>query len=422
MRTPLSNRMTKTLVAVVLGSTALTACSSSEASGGRRDGDTTVLTWQMWSGSEAETAALTKLSELVTQKYPNIKLETQTSTFGDYWTKLATQASGGQVGCILGVQAPRAASIESLMVPLTQEKLTGAGINLAELDPAIVSATQVNGKQLAVPYDLGPYVLYYNKDLLAAGGVAEPTAAGWTADEFKANAQTLTKNGKFGISVFPSTDQLSAWGQALTGAQLVGDDGKLNLTDPKVVETVEFLQDLTTSKIAPQLPATNDADYSLNQFISGNTAMTADGPWQLANLQKQAGFDVGITTLPAGPGGTSTIVNGSGYGISNSCSFQDEALKALSVLTGPDVATYLAESGRAFPARTAQQDLWFQGDLATARDAMTAATQSAKGLRATKNWTQVSQSIAQFGVPALNGQQTATDYLSAVQQQVGSGQ
>ena len=46
------------------------------------------LTWFMWSGTEPEVVAWKHVAELVTQKYPDITVEFQTTSFPDYWTKL----------------------------------------------------------------------------------------------------------------------------------------------------------------------------------------------------------------------------------------------------------------------------------------------------------------------------------------------
>ena len=55
------------------------------------------LTWFMWSGTEPEVVAWKNVAELVTQKYPDITVEFQTTSFPDYWTKLPALAAGGKL-------------------------------------------------------------------------------------------------------------------------------------------------------------------------------------------------------------------------------------------------------------------------------------------------------------------------------------
>ena len=58
--------------------------------------------------------------------------------------------------------------------------------------PASPRAFSIEGKQVALPYDVGPLVMFYNKDAFKAAGLKEP-AIGWTTDEFMADAKALTK-------------------------------------------------------------------------------------------------------------------------------------------------------------------------------------------------------------------------------------
>jgi multiple sugar transport system substrate-binding protein len=112
-------------------------------------------------------------------------------------------------------------------------------------------------------------------------------------------------------------------------------------------------------------------------------------------------------------------VAGSGFGISQTCPDPDKALQAIAVLTGPEALQYLAEQGRAFPARTAQQESWFSPELAGAKDGLQAAIKNGVPAPATENYTQVSQLFQQYGVEAVNGQQSVPDFLNTVQQQAG---
>jgi multiple sugar transport system substrate-binding protein len=147
--------------------------------------------------------------------------------------------------------------------------------------------------------------------------------------------------------------------------------------------------------------------------------MVVDGPWQLVNVMDQAQFEVGVAPIPAGDSGSHSQVAGSGFGISQTCPDPDKALQAIAVLTGPEALQYLAEQGRAFPSRTAQQESWFSPELAGAKDGLQAAIANGVPAPATENYTQVNQLFMQYGVEAVNGQQSVPDFLNTVQQQAG---
>ena len=395
----------------------IAACGGGSGGGGSTNADgTTTLVWNMWTGSTAEVENWNHLAGMVTAKYPDIQIEFQTSSFNDYWTKLAAQASGGETGCILGVQSLRAPSIAPLLVPL-DDMLPGAGVNPTEFDQSIIQGLQVDGQQLAVPYDFGPLVLYYDINRFRELGIPEP-GLDWTVDDFLSAAQKLTTGGKYGFALYPTIDSVIPWSLSLERTDPVTPDGQLDLTQEGFARAVQWYVDLVnTHKVAAPVAASSDPTPALSSFIAGDAAMVIDGPWQLVNMSEQAAFDIGVAPIPAGMGGSHSQVAGSGFGISQTCANPDAAMRAISVLTGPEALQYLAEQGRAYPARTAQQEAWFRPELANAKDGLLKAIQNGVNSPATENYTQVSQLFTQYGVQAVNGQQSVPDFLSTVQQQ-----
>ena len=76
--------------------------------------DTVNLTWGMWVGSDAEKAAWQHVADMVTAKYPDIKITLQTASWPDYWTKLPTLAASNQLPDIVSLQSLRTPGFASL--------------------------------------------------------------------------------------------------------------------------------------------------------------------------------------------------------------------------------------------------------------------------------------------------------------------
>jgi multiple sugar transport system substrate-binding protein len=411
------------LVAVAAVSMAmLTACGGNHGSGSSAGGATnaageTTLSWTMWSGGTAERDAWQSAADAVHAANPTITVKLQTTSFDNYFTKIGTQIASGSAPCIISAQSLRLGSLLNGLVPL-DSMISTDKLDTSDFVPAALKGLQADGHQYALPYDNGPMLMLYNKDLFTKAGAPLPQN-GWTVSDFNSAAKALTKGGKYGMSAYPSDLVMFSQVLSATGVQPVGTDGKLQLTDPSLEQGVQNYAALVSKdKVAPVLAGT-DSSTPYNQFIAGTTAMVADGPWDLLSLKSQAKFTLGAVTMPAGTGGTKTLSAGSGFGISTKCPDKEAAFKAISTLTGKDVLTTLAGAGRAFPARISAQQAWFTQAFPGAKQALEAAGASAEPFRTTSNWAQVSTDLIQYGVPAFNGSASTTSVLDRLQSKYG---
>lgn len=406
-------------MAACSGGNSATTSGSGSGSSGQSSGPTK-LTWFMWSGSNEEVNAWKHVGDLVTKKYPDITVDFQTTDFNNYWTKLTTQAASGQAPCVVGLQGQRAPQFGDLLVPL-DDYMSKADIKAADFVPSITKGLQVGGKQVALPYDVGPFMVFYNKDAFKAAGLKEPTM-GWTTDDFMADAKALTKAPKYGFNAGSDIGAVMPWTLSQTGAAAVNDSGKLALDTPEWKKTAQWYQDLITKeKVAAQIPTANSSSASANQFLAGNAYMSLDGPWDLINSRALAKFQVGIAPIPAGASGSTTWTDGSGFGVTKDCKTPDAAFKAVSVMTGPDAEAYLGNAGRAFPARIAQQESWYTGNkVSDVKPVMDYSLEHSVPFRTTPTWQQVSSTFSRYAVSAFNGQASVESLLSQAQAAGGS--
>jgi multiple sugar transport system substrate-binding protein len=415
--TPLIKIATVALAAVVLAACGSGGSGSGSSASGKKD---VTLTWFMWSNSDVEKNVWVHLADMVTAKYPNIKIKFQTAPFNDYWTKLTTQAASGGAACLVGLQDQRAPQFGNLLRPL-DDYMSQAGIKASEYVPSITESLMFEGKQVAIPYDVGPNVIFYNKNAFKAAGLKEPKI-GWTMDEFTADAKALTKAPKYGFWAQSDIWAVIPFVLSQTGKSALNADGKLDVDNPEWKSAVQFYADLVTKdKVAPQIPSANSSSASANQFLTGNAYMAMDGPWDLINARAQAKFDVGMAPMPAGPAGSKTTADGSGFGITQGCKNPDEAFKALSVLTGSEAENYLGNAGRAYPALISSQQPWYDGNkIEDVRPVMDYALKNSVPLKTTPTWQQVATVYAKQAVATYNGQGSVDGLLSQTQAQGGS--
>lgn len=405
-----------TAVVIAGGLTAGCGGDGQESPGGSKAGNGAVtLTWSMWASGTEDRNAWQKVADQVTQKNPNIKITLETSPFNDYFTKLGTRLAGGSAACIVSMQSLRTGGYVSGMLPL-DDLIKKNGLDTADFDSSIMAGLASGGKQYALPYDVGSLILTYNKDLFKAAGVPEPKV-GWSVADFESAAKKLTTGGKYGFVAYPSALGMFSMIRSKTGAEPMDASGKLTLTTEPMTTGFQWYADLVAKQgVAPKVPGVNN-NWAETQFLSGSVAMSVNGPWSVLELKAQAKFDVGLATIPAGPNGTKSYSAGSGFGISQSCPYPDEAFKAISTMTSADVLGQLGAVGRAYPARKSVQNKWYENAFEGAKPVLDAANASAKPFRTTTNWDPVEKLLAQYGIQAFNGQATAADVLSQVQQQ-----
>ncbi len=146
-----------------------------------------------------------------------------------------------------------------------------------------------NGKIYAMPVERQPVTYFYNKELFEKAGIAAPAA---TWDEFMAQLEQLKAAGITPVSM----DTLdSAWLSSLWLNSMVGtfsDDSNswMNQSMPKDYNSTDFIKaaDLTQKMLLNY--TTKDAlggkyENGANNFLNGNTAMIANGPWMISDFQ-----------------------------------------------------------------------------------------------------------------------------------------
>ena len=400
---------------VAAGALALTGCSSSVSGGQSSAGGTTTLDWIIWGNTPPEIASAEHIAAMVPASDPNLKVKLQTMAWPDYWTKLPTTLAGGNPPCLVSMQMGHVREFADQLLPL-DDLLASASINPSDFDSGIMNTLKVDGKQLAIPYDLGPIVLYYNKDMFKAAGVAEPQN-GWTIDEFVAAAKTLTSGSNYGFSMDNTIEALMQIAPTITGSLPVTNDGKLAINTPEMVSAMSWYAGLVNKeKVAAPVIASPSSTASV-AFLGGTAAMYLDGPWAMINNKAQAKFNMGIVTVPAGPKGVTGPIEGSGFGISKKCGNPTAAIKAIAVVTGPEALAYMGDIGRAFPARSAQQGSWYKNAVDGSQATLEAASKNGIPFRATKYWTADGLNYSQGVVSVINGTSSAADFLKTVQDQ-----
>lgn len=404
------------IIATAVAATfALAACSSGSGSAGGQSEK--ALTWGMWISGNADQAAWQKVADAADADQDGLKVTIQGAPFADYWTKLQTQLSSNSAPCIVTLQSLRAANYTSQLVDI-DDLAKKAGTDLSEFDQTALTGMKVDGKLYGLPYDTGPFLMFYNRDMFKEAGVAEPKP-GWTTADFEAAGAALKAKGKTLFAPNVGDIPLESLILAYNDGRVIKSDGSLDVNNAKFAAGLDWMASLVKKGYSTE--ASSDSAADGNAFVNGQVAAYTDGPWSLITQKEKVKFDLGVTTLPVGDSTETTYSAGSGFGISKECKYPEQAYKAITSMTSAKVLGDLAAAGRAFPGRTAVQQDWFDNaKIDGAKETFDVALKGAVPLPGNKSSDQLSQLFTQYAIQAVNGQESGAKVLSDIAGQLPS--
>jgi ABC-type glycerol-3-phosphate transport system substrate-binding protein len=378
------------------------------------------LTFQFWIAGDADKQAWETVTAVAMADHPGLKITVQGTPWPDYWTKIGNQLSNTGAPCIVGMQSLRLAAYADQLVPM-DDLMVKYGVKAEDFDKSIFDSMKHGGKQVALPYDFGPLIVYYNRDSFKAANIAEPKP-GWTLEDFTKAATALTTGGKFGFTTASIDQEYLSWVLDLSGAEVLDANGKLAVNSPAFVDGYKKYVDLMRSSIAPPVTVAGYDGYlnMLTAWTSGTAAMYVDGPWMVISNRDAVKFDMGMVPMPAGPGGSKHYTAGSGFGISKQCPTPEAAFQAIVSMTSDKALTGLASVGRAYPARPAVADAWYTAaKIEGARETLDYANAHSVPWLTPPNWVQMADLFDRTGLQALTGELTPEEVLKTVQEQGG---
>lgn len=181
-------------------------------------------------------------------------------------------------------------------------------------------ATQTDGRIDSLPLNLDPWLLYYNKDLFAAKGIAVPK----TMTDILTAAKALhdPASGVYGmVGRGLKNANVPLWTTFFLGygGNFTDASGKLLTDGPEAIASATLYRDLLKGT-GPAGIAGFNWNESQSLFLQGKAAMWIDGsgfasPLEDSTKSKIAG-KVGYGVIPAGPKAHLVSMFGDGIGVS----------------------------------------------------------------------------------------------------------
>lgn len=322
---------------------ALTACSQGSATksadAAETGGPVTVryMNFSANGGHEKDLDAIKAAFEAANK---DITVQIETTPYDDYFTKLQTAVAGGTAGDAFELNYENFVTYAA----------NGSLAELKDVDggaykKSLLEAFQSDGKQLGLPESFSNVVLFYNKDLFKAAGVAEPTADWTWADEQAAaakltNAKAKTWGDYQPISFFEFYKAL-----AQAGGSFLAEDGKsATFNSDAGKKAAEFLVSKSGKTMPTEAQGAGAPDFDSKLFKDGKLAMWHSGIWMFSGLA-DAKFDWDVVVEPGDTTKASAMFT-NGVAVSATSKNKAAAQKWVSFLTSSDemVKTRLATS------------------------------------------------------------------------------
>ena len=254
-------------------------------------------------------------------------------------------------------------------------------------------AVEPDGRVMSLPMNLDPWVVYYNKELFAAKGIAYPK----TFAEMIDAAAKLNDPGK-GVSGFVGRGLKNAnvpvWTSFLLGygGGFIDAKGKLTTDTPEAIEAAKMYQTLL-GKYGPQGVAGYNWNESQTLFLQGKAAMWLDGigfaqPLEDPTKSRIVG-KVGYGVMPTGPKQQVSALFGDGEGIASNSKKKGPAWYYLQWASNKSNQTRMLQAAAGAPVRNSAY----------------AAAQQSSDFKAPKEWVDCmlkSAAIAQPGLPVIS--------------------
>lgn len=317
-------------------------------------------------GDPAEKATYEELAASFMAKQPNIKVDiTHIPGQNDYRKRLAADFAAGTPADVTLINYRRYAGFaaKGVLEPLGPYVDKSTAIKRSDFFEQAMAPYDWKGTTICLPQNLSSLVVYYNKALFDAAGIAYPSDD-WTWADFVKTAKALTKdtNGdgtveQFGIGTEASVIRLApfVW---QNGGDIVDDNSnpkKLVLDTPATKEAMQWFIDLQVKhKVMPDRVAEASED-SESRFQNGRLGMFLNSRRGVPAYREISAFQWDVAPLPKGKQ-KAGVLHADAFCMAAATKDKASTWAFIEYAMSAEGQTILAKSGRTVPSMKSVAD------------------------------------------------------------------
>jgi len=315
------------------------------------------------SGDPTDETAYQQLIDAFVARHPAISVDLiNIPSGGDFRKRLAADFAAGTPPDLFLINYRNLGRFlaSGAVEPLTTYLAGSTLIKTSDYYPQALAAFQWQGEQACMPQNMSSPVIYYNKDLFDAAGVAYP-AGDWDWADFVAVAQALTQDGDhdgvtdiYGFGTEATIVRMApfVW---MNGGDIVDDSAaptRLALDTPASKEALAWFIALQNQHHVTPDAVAEEAESSLSRFVNGRMAMFIDSRRAVPEFRLIDAFDWDVAALPGGKT-RAGILHSDAFCIAAASKQKEAAWTFLEFANSTEGQTLLAATGRTVPSRIA---------------------------------------------------------------------
>jgi multiple sugar transport system substrate-binding protein len=387
-QSPFSRRAFLQLAASLSAGAALAACAPAVQQGAGSTaapaGETIELSFDMYN-FDPWLKALGEMFEVYMQQNPGVRAKVESAPWDEFWPRQEARLAAGTPPDLsigdpqyFGRYAHKGYYLE--LAPFADrdgvslDRWFETTLNDCRYDNTTGIVGQ--GGLFGMPATYVGTVLYYNKELFDAAGMAYPDDS-WDRNTLLDAALALTKDnaGNSADAAGFDPDDIAQWGVTMinrdgisttvwnNGGELINADQTACLmTEPAAVEAFEWLASLPHVHRVHPTPA--QLQGVPNPFQVARVAMSVDGSWNLDYYVANLEFDWDIAPIAKGTAGLDriTYAGTNTLHVFNQSAHVDAAWELLQFMVGPTGMEYFAKTGTPSLLETANSDVYLTGE------------------------------------------------------------
>ena len=303
-----------------------------------------------WWGGDARHNSTIEFIEEFEKDYKNLTIDVEYSGWGDYWTKMSTQAAGGELPDIVQLDYAYLGQYAEagLLLPLDDYVASGA-LDLSNVAESTYSSGIVNAELVSIPCGVNTTTYVYNTEVAAEAGVTLSDTPTW--DELIEAMKTVyEKTGSKGQLALDLNYHARTFGE-----EYVGADGKsVGISEETLVGFWQALYDGYENGYV--LNAVETAYDSTGAAFADKTMwITATATNAIGSLLAESEADLKFITLPTTEAGPAPGFSKPSmlWAVTKTCENPDLAVAFINYYVNDNRVYEIAGMDRAVPISTA---------------------------------------------------------------------